>query len=59
MTSYEDIARQKLTLAVDNTKRRQMPLPTPWYERWFFMVALAAAALFGAWIYAAAMFSLS
>lgn len=58
MTEFEDVARQRLTLAVDNTQHREMPLPTPWYERWGFLIALGLAALFGAYAYALAMFSL-
>lgn len=58
MTDYETIARQKLSLAVDNTEHRQSPLPQPWYDRPLFMVALVVAALIGAWMYAVLMFSL-
>jgi len=57
MTDYEGIARLKL--AVDNTQHRQIPWPTPWYERWFVLIALAGAALFGAYVAALLMFSLS
>ena len=57
MTTFEDVARQKLTLAVDNTEHRQMPLPVPWYERWFYLGALAMAALFGAYCMALILFS--
>jgi hypothetical protein len=58
MTDYETIARQKLSLAVDNTQRRQIPLPQPWYERPLFMAALVVAVLVAVYLYAAVMFSL-
>jgi hypothetical protein len=58
MTDYETIARQKLSLAVDNTHHRQIPLPQPWYERPLYMLALVAAVLMATWFYAAVMFSL-
>jgi hypothetical protein len=43
---------------VDNSQHRQLPPPTPWYERWGFLIALALASLFGAYVCAVVMFSL-
>ena len=48
--NLEGIARRKLSLAVDNTVTRQMPLPTPWFERWVFLAALVVASIFGSFL---------
>jgi len=42
LTTFEDIARQKLSLAVDNTDHRQMPFT----ERMSVLVGLIAAVAF-------------
>jgi hypothetical protein len=47
-----------IKLAVDNTQHRQLPLPEPWYERWFFLVGLAFAAFIGAWLVSVALLGL-
>ncbi len=55
MTDYETIHR--LRCVVDNSERRQIPLPTPWYERFAWLGCLALAALFGAYAVAVLMLS--
>lgn len=55
MTDFETVNR--IRLAVDNTHARQIPLPTPWYERWFYLGMLTMAALFGSYCAALILFS--
>jgi len=57
MTTEEDIARVRLSLAVDNTEHRQLPFPTPWYERGLYLAALVVAVVAGMYIYAVLMLS--
>jgi hypothetical protein len=47
MIHEEDIFRVRL--AVDNTQRRQIPMPTPWYERWHWLIFLALLSLGASW----------
>lgn len=42
MTDYETIARQKLSLAVDNTQHRQIPYRDAWIERMGYLWGLIA-----------------
>lgn len=61
MTEFEDIARQKLFLAVDNTQHRQIPYSEAWVDRWLYIAGLfAGVALiyFVVWPTACVLFSL-
>lgn len=42
MTTFEDIARQKLSLVVDNTQHRQIPYRDTFVERMSFLWGLIA-----------------
>lgn len=42
MTTFEDIARQKLSLVVDNTRQRQIPYRDTFAERMGYLWGLIA-----------------
>lgn len=48
MIHEHDIFRMRVV--VDNTQRRQIPLPVPWYERPAYFVFLACGALAFCWL---------
>lgn len=60
MTTFEDIARQKLSLDAreHDLLVGSCPRRLPWYERALFLAACTAAALVAAYVFAVLMLSL-